>query len=344
MSTIRRPGRTPQQTGRAQTPLSSLKAESLRAPSPWYWYSMLAAGQGLALAIIALAYNGGRTSQPWATALLWVGLLALWVPVAFRVLSPEPTRQERLLLLVTTGMALYLVKVLYSPLEFRFADEIQHWRTGADILAHDRLFTPNFILPVSPLYPGLENIAASVADLTGLPLFDAGVLVMGSARLVLILALFLFLERASGSAHVAGIATLLYMSHPHFIFLNSMFTYQALAVSLLALVLFAEARLQNASTRVQIALQPVLVLSLVTLVATHHVTAYIMVFILVVWGLIRLLLRRTRNDDAGPLRDGAVAAGIVILWVALVAPQTVDYLDDPIVRVSRTCWAWPAAR
>src|SRR6266545_4304543 len=85
------------------------------------------------------------------------------------------------------ALGLYLVKVLHSPLIFTLHDEFIHWHTANDILKSGHLFRENPLLPASALFPGLEIVTAALTRLSGLTIFDAGVVVVGIARLMLVL-------------------------------------------------------------------------------------------------------------------------------------------------------------
>jgi len=281
---------------------------------------------GLGLVLVAVVYAGALAGADWAPALRWLALLMLFVPVALRQFSPSTSRQERLILIGMLAMALFTVKVLYSPLGYKFSDELQHWRTAQDILETHRLFAPNFILPVSPLYPGLEILTTAAVELTGLSIFQAGLAIMAVARLTLVLALFLLFERDARSARVAGVATLLYMAHPHFLFLNAMFTYQALALSFMALVLLAAARCAAGHSRTRVAWRIVFGLALLALAATHHITMYLTAGFLVLWLLAGFVVHSPRSQIWSQLTSAVLAVAAAVGWLLLVAPDTQDYL------------------
>ena len=65
------------------------------------------------------------------------------------------------------------------------------------------------MLPVSPHFPGLELATAGVHWLTGLPLFVCQVLVVVTARVTFVLALFLLASRIGRSTARSGAATVL---------------------------------------------------------------------------------------------------------------------------------------
>src|SRR5258708_32827594 len=114
------------------------------------------------------------------------------------------------------GFCLYLIKITASPTYFSMYDEFLHWRTADNIMATGHLFTANSLLPVSAYYPGLEIVTNALSTLSGLNTFYSALLVIGVARLIMILALFLLNEQMMHSSRIASIATLIYMGNPHF--------------------------------------------------------------------------------------------------------------------------------
>ena len=137
---------------------------------------------------------------PWANDLFWLGLVVLYLPIALRLLKEDVSRDERIGLVVILGVALYLVKILQNPTAFIQFDEFLHVRTAIDVLDKRHLFSRNSLLPVSPLYPGLEIATTAIANLTGLSIFWSGALLLLVARVIFILSLFIFTEIVCGSA------------------------------------------------------------------------------------------------------------------------------------------------
>jgi 4-amino-4-deoxy-L-arabinose transferase-like glycosyltransferase len=119
------------------------------------------------------------------------------------------------------------------------ADEIR--RTGS-------FFSPNPILIATPRYPGLETATAALASVAGIGTFGAGLVVVGAARLIIVLALFLFLEGVSRSARIAGIGVVLYAATPNFLFFDAQFSYESLALPLALVAMLALLRWERADT------------------------------------------------------------------------------------------------
>ena len=159
---------------------------------------------GLLLVSVAdrLARSGNDVAQP----LFWAGLTVIVLPALVRQLSPESDRNERIGLVLVLGMLLYLVKVAANPYAFTFPDEFTHMYNVDQILQTQHLLSPNPMVDITPSYPGLANVTAALTSLGTLSPFQAGIVVVGAARLLLMAALFLLLEQITGSARVSGIA------------------------------------------------------------------------------------------------------------------------------------------
>ena len=120
------------------------------------------------------------------------------------MLSPIASRVERALILCSVGLFVYLVPEILSPLHFIFVDEYLHWRTASDIIRTEHLFTVNSQLPVSPLYPGLEIVTNAFSSLSGGDTLVSGLIVVGIARILVVLSLFILFEQITKSARTAG--------------------------------------------------------------------------------------------------------------------------------------------
>jgi hypothetical protein len=314
----------------ARRPTPTLLAAISRArsrPGDWGWLpamSLLGAG-GVLLA--ALAHTSARYDATWAQPLYWLALLVLFTPLATRLIMPGVSRQEAIGLVVFLGLAIYFVKLLQSPLGFTFFDEFLHWRTANDIIKSGHLFKENSLLPVSPLYPGLEIATTAVANLTGLSIFGAGVIVVGTARVVLALALYLFYEQVSGSVRVAGIAAAIYMGNPHFVIFDAQFAYESLALALMLMILLALLRRQHAQSGERFGLNIVVVAGLWSLVATHHATSYMAGIFLILWAATTAIYKRWFGSTQPGIIWVAILAVVTnVVWLVGVASITIGYL------------------
>ena len=265
--------------------------------------------------VVAEAYTAGRRGHAgasWADRMYWLGQLLILTPVAARLLSRRAlVASETVTLVVVLTVAEYLVKVCYSPAAFTYADELMHWRTATDILQTGKLFTANNLLPISPYYPGLEEVTSALASITGLSIFTSGLIVAGAAHLLFVCVLFVLFRYVSGSHRIAGVALLLYSSESLFSSFDSMFVYQTLALPFLGLTVLAVYRLatpQAAGRRV--GWFTLAALSAFATVVTHHVTSYLLVATLEVITLGALLARDRRADRLGLHHGSGIGGGV----------------------------------
>jgi hypothetical protein len=342
------------------TPLAATAQVPVRAPSqrPWVvplalpgavdnkrlsWAAAASVPTAAGLLIVAFAYNAARADQLWARGLFWVGLIVVLTPAAVALVHPAPRRLERIGLVAVLGLATYCLKVLYSPIRFNLTDEMQHLRTVNDILQTGHLFSFNPILQVSALYPGLEIVTHALVSATSLSVFWAGIIVVGAARLLLVVGLFLVYERIGRSAPLAGAAVLFYIANPQYLYLDGQFGYEALALGMLGLVLYATVRRGAVSRDLNAGLVAVAVLGIGAIVITHHFTQFVLAALLAAWAAVTLALALAqRRADPGAARRGlresatvgalavfCLAAGL--LWLVEIASPVVDYLGPNFV-------------
>src|SRR5713226_9436502 len=223
-----------------------------------------------------------------------LGLLFMFAPSLVRLLSPAPSRIERVCLLCTLGISFYLVRFMASPLHFSEYDEFLNWRTADDILRTGHFFSENPMLPVGPYYPGLQIVTNAVSTISGLDTFHAAIIVISAARLLMMLSLFLLYEQLTNSSRMAGIATIIYTVNPHFLFFDSIFSYESLALPLATFMFSILARYQTTHKDYRWAIfMACFVLLAVTI--THHMTDYVCDGLLILWAVISLFQASSRN-------------------------------------------------
>src|SRR5579859_1035952 len=253
----------------------------------WGWLPALSAVAALGLLTVSTADRLSGAGYQGVEPLFWLGLIVMVGPITARLLAPRVARSERLGLVLIAGMGLYLVKLLQSPYAFTYSDELVHLFNADQIAQTGRLFTQNPILPVSALYPGLESATAAIMRLAGLDGFSAGLIVVGLARLIMVLALFLLFEQVGRSARVASLASLLYMANANFLFWSAQYSYESLALPLAVLVLFAVVRRDAARLPAErLSLTVVALLMTCAVVVSHHLSSYFLAAALLLWALL----------------------------------------------------------
>jgi hypothetical protein len=310
------------------------------------WPLAFVAALGLLMVTEADALS--RTGRSGAHALFWLGLLTIVGPITWGVLRERATRSERLVLIIAAALALYAVKVVRDPFAFTFGDEFIHQHNTNEILRTGTLFGTNSVLPITPFYPGLASATAALAALTGLSTFGAGLLIIGVARLVATLALFLFVEGVLRSDRAAAVAVLSYVAVPNYLYFSAQFAYESLALPL-AIVVVATVAQRAASADRDLARRwtALGIVLLPAVVMTHHLTAYALLGTLlslcVLTALFRVVRARRRTlapeaYAAAPIALTASLAVLVAAWLTFAGRQTTSYLSPVLGRAIAQTW------
>ena len=301
--------------------------------------SAVALSAAFGVLVVAAADAAGRlghSGSVWAVRAYWLGQALILVPAAARLLSRRVRSSvTTLTIIVLLTVAEYLVKVCYSPAAFTFPDELQHWRGTVNILQTGTLSSPNYLLPISPHYPGLEEVTSALAATTGLGVFTSGLIVVGIAHLLFVCLLYALFRHVAGSHRLAGVAVAFYVGNSHFQSFDSMFAYQTLAVTFFALALLAVWRLATADgagwSRGWLAIAG---LAILATAMTHHVTSYMLVTALVVI-TVTCVLTGNRRSARWPAILALLSTVTVAAWVLFAAPGTVSYLGPVAAGVLR---------
>ena len=298
--------------------------------SGWGHTSIVSVVISAGVLLISFACVLGRDGfENWSTLLFWVGLVLIVVPAVIRFTSLDLSRTEAVGIILVLGAGSFLVNYMRSPTLFTSFDEFLHWRTAYDILKNNHLFTPNSLLPVSPLYPGLENVTTALVSLTGLSIVDAGAVVLLVSRVIMMLGLFLFYEYIFKSFRAAGIAVVVYMGSSTFLYFDSHFAYESLALPLAVMTVWMLLYRGDEDHRARLKWSALIGLTSFAIVITHHVTTYLFIIFYVFWACAYIYSWAFGNRKSTLVFDAAVwNLALALLWVVIVAQETVPYLSD----------------
>jgi hypothetical protein len=250
---------------------------------------LLAVLSAVGLLMVAVGNNAARLDEAHAQPLFWGGLIVIYAPIALRLFSVSASREERIALSILLGGSLYVFKILYEPTSFNLHDELGTWRQTADLVSSGRALSDNPIVTGYAGFPGLELVTSALSKLGDLRIFLSGTIVIGASRLALMLALFLFLERATRSSRAAGIGVALYACNPSFLYFDSQFGYESIALVIAAALLLATVDWSDPRSsgrrRSPAGLIAAMAILSATLAITHHMTSYAMVGFLGLWAL-----------------------------------------------------------
>ncbi|HEY2054168.1 MAG TPA: hypothetical protein VGH14_09570 [Solirubrobacterales bacterium] len=292
----------------------------LPAPSPLVGLALCAA---LGLLLCAYANALSREARDPTQLIYWAGVLLVALPTGFRITMRDVSLRERLALIALFGISLYVIKVIRDPFLFTFPDEPIHAYNADQAIAQHGLFNENPILPVTSGYPGLAGATSALMALSGVSSFVAGIFLIGAARLLLVVGLFVLFNRIGGSARVAGLGVVLYAGSSNFLYWGVQYSYESLSLPLLVAVLAAFAEREAADPKSIGAWTVPLVLGILAIVITHHLTSYALVVILVAL-LVGYRIWRTPHPRLWPFAAFAFVAAAG--WLVVAASSTVGYL------------------
>jgi hypothetical protein len=289
------------------------------------WIAVLCLMVAMALLLVVAGHGAGRRGDAMASLFFWSGVVLLVVPTSLRITQPLVARGERLFLLFLLAEALFYYKVVFSPTSFVHHDEFLHWVQTDDLLTARRLFLSSPLLPVGRAYPALEILTTAIVDLTGLPLFAGGTLLLAVLKGTFVGALFLFYERITGSARMSAIACLVCMGCSTFVLFESMFAYESLGVVLCVLIFAVEAASRDFRGRPKLQALGLIVLLLTSLAVTHHLSA---TFAAIYLGALAVLEALRRH---GPMRTEAMmAVGLAAILAVALPLLWIQARDNPL--------------
>ncbi len=310
-------------------------SETRVEPANWAerigWFPGLAVLMAIGLLIVSVAFNAARDEQSWASIAYWIGLIIVVGAPAARMLQPGVDRTERLAVVIALGLALYWTSVLRSPSNLTGYDDLLNFRTLLDVLSSGHLFTENPLLLVNGLYPSLPATTTAFSQVSGMDPFLTTVVIMGLLRVILVLATFLLFETISGSSWIGGVAALLYMTNPDFLFFNASYVYESFALPFAVVTLWLIAERQSAVGRTYRGLTVVALLAVAAVVMGHHLTTAALAAALVIWSG-AVTYRRWRGQQLGRTQDVSGMAAITIIgavaWSLYFATEMIKYVGS----------------
>jgi hypothetical protein len=275
---------------------------------------------------VTVSFTAGRTGQPWASSVYWAGQVTAFAAVVLPAFGRRTSARAVQGLVLAYAAAQSLFAYAYSPVMFRFPDELQHWRTADSILASDHLFAPNYSLPVSPEFPGLEVAAMFGVKVFGLTLYESGRIVASLAHLLLAAMVLVLTTRMLRSRRAAALATLFVLVSPSNLVFHTLFLYGAVALPFLWLAVHEALAPPGRGVRGPATLACA---ALAVCTVTHHLTMVLGLggmWVLVGYGALRrpdrtLLVRWTVI--------AVVSTSIAVAWILWRAPEVLGYLGAP---------------
>jgi hypothetical protein len=251
-----------------------------------------------------------------------VSLAVIYASALWALTTAHLDRPTRNVAVLCLGVSPALFWRATNPMLFTGFDEQLHMRTLGDILSSHRLFEANPLLEVSPRYPGLEAVATLVHQL-GVPTQAAAFLVILVCRVVLVTVLCDAIEHLSGSERAGGLAVAVYALSSQFVFFNSQFAYQTMALPLALAAVSFIARAHDSDDPMPFVGGATI--CVVAVAVTHHVTSFLTAALLLAWALVE------RGRGRSWTTYGALAAIAATLGWAIVQRQLLSDYFGPII-------------
>ncbi|WP_127501701.1 hypothetical protein [Actinoplanes solisilvae] len=288
-------------------------------------------------ALLVAATNAAEWDTGHQFGLFWLGMLVFTLPAVAWLVRRRTGARLRVAILTAYACFTYLPKLLRTPDGPLFHDEFAHWRQASDILLDGRLFEQNPIVKVVGDFPGLHSTVASVSALTGISIWHAALFVLVVAHLLVVLGVAVLAEEIWRDGRTAAVAAIIYSLNSSFLFFDTQFGYESVAIALLVWTLVALHRaMRGPAGRVRLGWSAVTLMLCAATIATHHLTALGligMMLILCAVASVRALRRRTpRAVTWTAWALTGAAAALVVAWLSVVAPRTAGYLDPYLAR------------
>ncbi|BEL12141.1 hypothetical protein Q0Z83_103320 [Actinoplanes sichuanensis] len=276
------------------------------------------------------AYRRAEWGQDGQFSWFWAGMLVFSLPAAYWAIRRDSSARLRLAVLVGYACFTYLPKLLRNPAGPLYHDEYAHWGQSRDIVIDGLLFQQNSIVRVIGDYPGLHATVASLATLTGVTVWQAALFVLILAHVLLTLGVAVLAGQLWPDPRVAAAAAIVYSLNSSFLYFDTQFGYESLAIGVLVWALACGMlAIRAVSTRARLGWAALFVPFTVAITATHHLTAIWLTGIL---GLIALACTIFRAPARTAWALTVTAGASVSMWMAAVSPRTGTYLEPYLGR------------
>jgi hypothetical protein len=266
-------------------------------------------------------------------AWFWAGMFLLELPIAGLVARKATPQVVRTALLTLYGFVSFAPKLLRNPTSPVYHDEFAHWRATYDILSTGKLFQPDPIIPIISRYPGLHAATAALVHATGLSIWQAAEVLLLLFHVSLVLGIATLAESLGLSNRTASVVAILYCLNSSFLYFDTQYAYESMAITLLVWALVAYVRaIRSQSGQGRVAWGALTLAFSAGTVATHPLSTLMLVLTMMLISLALTVPRLARNE--GWIRTALTSWCLTLAtvleagaWLRFVAPGTVTYLS-----------------
>ena len=272
-------------------------------------------------------------STPSEFAWFWVGMALLELPIAALVARRATSVAARIALLTLYGFVTYAPKLLRNPTSPLYHDEFAHWRATYDILSTGKLFQPDPIIPTVSRYPGLHTTTAAFVHGTGLTIWQAATLLLIFFHVALVLGIAELAQSLGLSNRTGAIAAILYALNSSFMYFDTQYAYESMAITLVVWALVAYVRaIRSEPGRGRASWSVLTAVLAAGTVITHHLSMITLVLTMALVSVALSLAWLAKGQ--GWVRTAVTAWGLTLAaamtaigWFHFIAPATLSYLS-----------------
>ncbi len=275
-----------------------------------------------------LAFREGGTHY----LVFWIGCLVGCLPTAVRACARQVPAWERLTQVVLLSTFLMGPKLLRTPDRPLYHDEYAHIVQAEHLAQSGRLFADNWLVPVIKSYPGLHSVTAFLIDLSAVPSWRVGQLLILLTHVLTAVGAYAVAAELWRSHRAGAVGACVYMLNAGYMYFDSQFSYEGMALALLVWIGYLSVRMLRSAERAAAwRLSPVAGLLGAALVMTHHLTAIGTVVLLLVCGVSAAVPRPARRACRAGLAPMLITTGgitvLLLVWLLAVSPYTLRYLS-----------------
>jgi hypothetical protein len=313
--------------GRAPARDHATRANLLTAPE--VGWAVAAVGALVVATSYRIAQGGGAPSIYYGV--FWSGMLLLVGPFAAVLLSGSASDRARSIAALSLGVVTFVPKFLRNPYGPLYHDELAHYRAVQDLLSSHRLFVQNPTVRIAGDYPGLHIATATVEGMTGLSFWSTASVLMLLAHTASLVAVQFLVRRLRPDSRAAGLAVLIYALNPSYLYFDTQFAYESLAICFFLWTTALTVGAVRATGRTRASRLAGAVVLTVAGVVTHHLTTLILILLSGIVCAAHAVFRRRAAPGPGEWRPWAVVLVTAVvgftLWVVSVARATLSYLS-----------------
>jgi len=298
---------------------------------------------GAVLIVLAFHHAASRIEPDHTQfVLFWAGFLGGMLPLVVLACSSRIDGVVRTAALAGIGL-LGNIRGLRLPAGPMANDEFAHMRQVLETFLHGDIGHASKLLPVTEYFPGMHQVIAAFARLTGAPLWPAALAVVALAHVLSVLAVYQLLRAVGASPKGGAVGAVVYSFNPSWATFDTSVSYESLALPLLLWCLAAViSASREAPKQPSLRYIAVVALAAAALPMIHHLSTIILCLILtllILAGVVHLVRRLVAKDRGAPrehlwplLVALAFLLASITYWWSKIRQTLIDYLSPALTR------------